>query len=280
MTRYTRWGQTAAVVMVMGCGAAWVGAQSADGVREFTLAPRTVQTVHSRLGVTSVIILPADEPIAETVVGDESAWQVHDEGNVIKITMLKSAAESNVNIIMSDNRVFTFLLREVAKGEKPDYQLIAKTEHQPGEARTRFVPLADHDEQIAALRGELASMKTAVTQAQTDADQRVREQMATFSRQYPQQVRAYETGPLRVAPFYVQQVWGDETSTWIRLKAEELPATYELLDGHPAILNPIALPGEKPGVMTIQIPKHVAQGYLKVGKAEWKFAAADAAGTK
>jgi hypothetical protein len=278
MTIWRRQITTAGVILLV--TAPWLHGQTSEGVREFTLSPKTVQTVHGKLGFTSVIVLPPDEPIAETVIGDTAGWFVEDSGNVIKITMLKAGAESNVNVVMADNRIYTFLLREIGKGEKPDFQLIAKTDRAPGESRTRFIPLTDHEAAVTALQAEVDSMKTAVTQAKADADQRVREQVAAFARQYPQQLRAYQTEALRVAPFFVQQVWGDDTSTWIRLKADELPAVYERLDGHPAILNPIALPGEKPGLMTIQIPKHVAQGYLKVGKAEWKFVAADAAGTR
>lgn len=45
---------------------------------------------------------------------------------------------------------------------------------------------------------------------------------------------------------------------------------YEVLDGKPAILNPVAIPGK---VTTFKIPKVVSDGYLEVGEAKWRFQA-------
>jgi type IV secretory pathway VirB9-like protein len=246
-----------------------VFAQS-PGIREVKLSPRTVVTVNAKVGFTTMIVMPPSEPLADVIWGDTVGWSVDETGNILRVTPLKAGAESNLNVVMPDSTVYTFILREGAKdGGKalqPDFQIVGKTDAAAAAGKRQFIPLETHEAELEAMRAETASMKEAVTKATELADQRV----AEFRSTYPLTVRRYESQPLRVAPFFVQNVWADDEFTWIQIKATELPAVYEVLDGKPAILNPVAIPGK---VTTFKIPKIVTDGYLEAGKAKWRFQA-------
>lgn len=246
-----------------------VFAQS-QGIRDVKLSPKTVVTVNAKVGFTTMIVMPPNEPLADVIWGDTVGWSVDETGNILRVTPLKAGAESNLSVVMPDSTVYTFILREGAKdGVKaiqPDLQIVAKTDAAAATGKRQFIPLEAHEAELQAMRAEAASMKEAVVKASELADQRV----AEFRSTYPLTVRRYESQALRVAPFFVQNVWADDEFTWIQVKAAELPAVYEVLDGKPALLNPVALPGK---VTTFKIPKIVTDGYLEAGKAKWRFQA-------
>ena len=242
-----------------------LGAQS-QGIREVKLSSKAVVTINAKVGFTTVVILPPAEPLSDLVWGDTAGWSVNEAGNVLQITPLKAATETNLNIVMPDSTVYTFVLKEGVKGAVTDLQIVGKTDQAAAAGKRQFVPLDQHEAEVQAVRGELASMKEAVLKASEQADQRV----AEFRSSYPLTVRRYESQALHVAPFFVQNVWADDEFTWIQVKATELPAVYEVLDGKPAILNPVALPGK---VTTFKIPKIVTDGYLEAGKTKWRFQA-------
>jgi len=212
------------------------------------------------------------------VWGDKSAWTITDIANLVEVTPKVAGAETSLTLVFNDdpdgNRpVYTFLLKEGVKGEKPDLKLVAKADRKSGAPIRQFVPLAVHDAQLDALRAELAAAKTAAAQAQAHADERVATEVASFKQSYPPTIRLYHSQALNVAPFFVQKVWGDDTFTWVQLKTQELPTVYEVLDGKGSMLNTIALPGDG-HVTTLKIPKVVSDAYLAAGKTKWRFAAA------
>lgn len=241
---------------------------SADGggIREVKLSPKTIVTVNAKVGYTTMIVLPPAEPLADFVWGDSVGWSVSEIGNILHVTALKPGGETNLNIVMPDSTVFTFVLKEGVKGATTDLQIVGKTDQAAAAGRRQFIPLETHEAEVQAVRGELASMKEAVVKAGEQADQRI----AEFRSSYPLTVKHYDAQALRTAPFFVQNVWSDDAFTWIQLKATELPAVYEVLDGKPAVLNAITLPGK---VTTLKIPKVVQDGYLEAGKTKWRFQA-------
>ncbi|MEP7308066.1 MAG: TrbG/VirB9 family P-type conjugative transfer protein [Acidobacteriota bacterium] len=243
------------------------------GIKTHKLKTTEIRTITMQKGKSTLLTMPQGEPIAEFNVGDSEAFTVEEGSNIFTMTAMKAGAETTLNIVMPDNAVYTWLLKEgVAKGQTPDFRIIAvaddATDRQVSGKR-QFITLAAHEAEMQPLRDEVGAMKQAVVEAGTQAQIRIAEARAA----YPLTLRRYQSQPFDAAPFFVKNIVADDEFTWIQITmgghgAETLPALYEVLDGKPSMLNVITLPGR---VTTIKIPKVVREGYLEAGKAKWRF---------
>jgi conjugative transfer protein CagX len=236
-----------------------------NGIREVQLGPNTVVAVNAKVGFTTAVLLPPDEEWADLVYGDTATWTVVGTANIVHITALKAGAESNLNVVLPDRSVISFVLRE-GKVPIPDLKIVLKGDASRGTTQRKFVAQEVHEEQLRAVESELVSLRAAVSRADADAEQRV----ATFKTTYPLKIRRYDAQAMRIPPFFVDDLWADDDFTWIRMRARELPTIYEVVDGKPAMVSPIALPGN--GIVTTyQIPKVIGDGYLSLGGKKWTF---------
>ena len=70
-----------------------------------------------------------------------------------------------------------------------------------------------------------------------------------------------------VAPFFVEAIFHDGTSTYLRTRATEWPALYEVRDGQPNLVTFDVRDG------LYVVPKVLTEGYLAIGKKKLGFVA-------
>ena len=213
-------------------GAAAQGIRTvADGAGEAAI-PVTAQVRH-----TTTVVLPREEAIADVVAGDADYWDVSAAGNVAYVKPLEAGIASNVTLVAESGRVWALLVAE-SSGEEPDLVVYVEGQERPTPADLpRHAPafvaggeLAAHRADEAAARAELQAVDEAaaeeVAKVWTEHD-------AAWSRwrdEYPRRLRfPYRLDEAAFAPpFEVEALWHDGRFTYLRSRAEESPALYEL----------------------------------------------------
>ncbi len=230
-----RMGQGLAALVCCGLAAAPAAGQGirtvADGTEEAAIAV-TAQVRH-----TTTIVLPREESIVDVVAGDADYWDVSAAANVAYVKPLEAGIASNVTLVAESGRVWALLVAE-SSGEDPDLIVYVEGPERPALADApRHAPafvaggvLAAHEAEEAAARAELQAIEEAaaeeVAAVWTEHD-------AAWTRwrdEYPRRLRF----PYRLdeaafePPFEVEALWHDGRFTYLRSRAEESPALYEL----------------------------------------------------
>ena len=230
-------------LLALGCcgvlsatGAAAQGIRTvAEGTDEQAI-PVTAQVRH-----TTTVVLPREEVIADVVAGDADYWDVSAAGNVAYVKPLEAGVASNVTLVAESGRVWALLVAE-ASAEEPDLVvyvdgperavLTELPRHAPA-----FVPggeLAEHQAEEAAARAELEAIDAAAAEevarvwAEHDA------KWSHWRDEYPRRLRfPYQLEEAAFAPpFEVEALWHDGRFTYLRSRAEESPALYELREAN------------------------------------------------
>ena len=234
------------------------GVVDAQSTREVVPDERTIVRVNARLRFTTMIILPPEERILDYVCGDSDFWVVSGAENLAYVKPAKAGAETNLNLVTSSGRVYSFLLSEGA-GEA-DLKLYVRGDgtmpiHQ------RFYAAAEVDqlrEAAAAARDELQQVKVSVAKSVQDG-------VDAFRAEYPMQLRFPYRFKADQRPFNVSAIFHDGRFTFIRAAATELPSLYELRDGAPNLVNFQVQDG------LYVVPKVLERGYLAIGDERFSF---------
>jgi len=238
-------------------------------------APRTVAVTEAetppqvRAGLlqSTLIVLPAEEKVANVFAGDTVDW-VFDSGHVasrfISVKPRTANASTDIHIVSDHGNEYTLQLREVSNDPDPHFD--SKVFINPGgqAAKDRlvqlpvFVPAAELDkakqEAAAAKAAQAAELKA----EQTKAEQYHSEYPGTLHFDYAwDEKKGKELG--------LQQIWRDDKFTYLRGVFQETPALYELKDNKGSLVN-FDFNG---GLYTV--PKLLEHGYLAIGKQKVEF---------
>ncbi len=238
-------------------------------------APRTVivseaetpPQVRAGLLQSTLIVLPAEEKVANVFAGDTVNW-VFDGGHVasrfISVKPKAANAATDIHIVSDHGNEYTLALREVS-GDS-DAHFDSKVFVNPGDQAAKdrlaqlpvFVPAAELDkakqEAAAAKTAHAAELKT----EQTKAEQYRSEYPGTLHFDYTwDEKKGKELG--------LQQIWHDDKFTYLRGVFQETPALYEVKDKKPSLIN-FDFNG---GLYTV--PKLLDNGYLAIGKQKVEF---------
>jgi type IV secretion system protein VirB9 len=227
------------------------------GVREASASDRGLIQLNTRVRYTTMVVLPDGEDILDVVCGDKDFWIISAAQNIAHVKPAKEGAATNMNLVASSGTVYSFLLNE-SKAAQPDLKVYVTAD--PSRA-SNTPPKYYSVGQVSELQAALIAAKTAVVAAQNQADDAI----ASFRRDYPASMQfVYGTPPYK-KPFFIRSIWHDGRFTYIRTDARELPVLYEVMDGHPSLLNFQVYAG------TYVVPKVLDRGYLKLGKERVEF---------
>jgi len=238
-------------------------------------APRTVMVAEAetppqvRAGLlqSTLIVLPAEEKVANVFAGDTVNW-IFDGGHVasrfISVKPKTANAATDIHIVSDHGNEYTLQLREVSND--PDSHFDSKVFINPGDQATKdrlaqlpvFVPAAELDK----AKQETAAAKAAQA-AELKAEQTKAEQ---YRSEYPDSLHFdYVWDEKKAKELGLQQVWRDDKFTYLRGVFQETPALYELKDKKPSLIN-FDFNG---GLYTV--PKQLESGYLAIGKQKVEF---------
>jgi type IV secretory pathway VirB9-like protein len=238
-------------------------------------APRTVTLVESqappvvRAGLlqSTLIVLPAEEKVANVFAGDTVDW-VFDGGHVasrfISVKPKTANSSTDIHIVSDHGNEYTLELREISSDADGHYD--SKVLIEPGDKTAKeklaqlpvFVPAADLDK----AKQDAAAAQAA--QAATLKAQQSNEE--TYRSQYPGTLHFdYTWDEKKGKELGLQQIWRDDKFTYLRGQFQETPALYEVKDKKPSLINFDFANG------LYTIPKEVGAGYLAIGKQRVDF---------
>jgi type IV secretion system protein VirB9 len=238
-------------------------------------APRTVimseaetpPQVRAGLLQSTLIVLPAEEKVANVFAGDTVNW-VFDGGHVasrfISVKPKTANATTDIHIVSDHGNEYTLQLREVSNDS--DAHFDSKVFINPGDQAAKdrlaqlpvFVPAAELDkakqEAVAAKAAQAAELKA----EQSKAEQ--------YRSEYPNSLHFdYTWDERKGKELGLQQIWHDNKFTYLRGQFQETPALYEVKDKKPSLIN-FDFNG---GLYTV--PKLLDNGYLAIGRQKVEF---------
>ena len=238
-------------------------------------APRTVTVSESqtppviRAGLlqSTLIVLPAEEKVANVFAGDTVDW-VFDGGHVasrfVSVKPKTANGSTDIHIVSDHGNEYTLELREVSADDDTHYD--SKVLIEPGDKAAKdrltqlpvFVPAADLDkakqDAAAAQAAQAATLK---------AEQSKEE---TYRSQYPGSLHFdYVWDEKKGKELGLQQIWHDDKFTYLRGQFQETPALYEVKDKKPSLINFDFANG------LYTVPKELENGYLAIGKQRVDF---------
>ena len=234
-----------------------------------------IHRLRTRVRHTTVIVLPTGENILDFVVGDSEYWHLTGAANVAFLKPLSPDAATNIALVCESGRIYSFLVAEES-GAAP--HLVVRVESGAegaalsggGSGRPAFVGRSE----VAAYQQMAAEAAEAARRTQEEAESRTASEIEAFRAGYPERL-AFEYrlgGDAADRPFLVEAMWHDGEFTYLRSRAQESPALYELRDGEPAL---VAYDLTADG---LYIARHVlADGWLQIGdeRASWRFTPGD-----
>ena len=237
-----------------------------------------IHRLRTQVRHTTVIVLPAGENILDFVVGDSEYWHLTGAANVAFLKPLSPDAATNIALVCESGRIYSFLVAEDS-GAAP--HLVVRVESGAeetglsggGSGRPAFVARSEvaayqlmAAEAAEAARSAREAVETGVLEARSEAEAKIEAFRADYPQRLAFEYRLEEDAADR--PFLVEAMWHDGEFTYLRSRAQESPALYELRDGEPAL---VAYDLTEDG---LYIARHVlADGWLQIGdeRASWRF---------
>ena len=238
-------------------------------------APRTVivseaatpPEVRAGLLQSTLIVLPAEEKVANVFAGDTVNW-IFDGGHIasrfISVKPKTANAVTDIHVVSDHGNEYTLELREVSNDT--DAHFDSKVFLSPGDQAAKdrlaqlpvFVPVAEL---------EKAKQDTAAAKAAQTAELKVEQTKAEqFRSEYPGSLHFdYVWDEKKAKELGLQQIWRDDKFTYLRGQFQETPALYELKDGKGSLINF----DFNAGLYTV--PKQLEHGYLAIGKKKVEF---------
>ena len=238
-------------------------------------APRTVTVseadtppaIRAGLLQSTLIMLPAEEKVANVFAGDTVNW-VFDGGHVasrfISVKPKVANATTDIHIVSDHGNEYTLQLREVSSDA--DAHFDSKVFITPGDkaAKDRLTELPVF---VPAAELEKAKQEAAAAKAAQFAELKAEEiKVETYRSKYPGTLHFdYTWDTKKGNALGLEQIWHDDKFTYLRGHFQETPALYEVKEKKPSLINF----DFSNGLYTV--PKELDNGYLSIGKQKVEF---------
>ncbi len=233
-----------------------------------------IPRLRARVRHTTVIVLPAGERILDFVAGDSEYWHLTGAANVAYLKPLTENAATNVALVCESGRIYSFLVSE--SGEKPPHLVVRVEAGADAEAAFGAPGFVARSE-VAAYREMAAQAVEAAGLAREEAEAGIAEargwaeaEIEAFRAAYPERLRFEYLLDRKASerPFRVEAMWHDGEFTYLRSRAQESPALYELRDGEPSL---VAFDLTEDGLYVAR--RVLGDGWLQIGSARagWRF---------
>jgi type IV secretion system protein VirB9 len=261
------------IVVVLGVaafGAVPTNAATEAAARVVKYAKEDIVPVYAKLRFSTLIVLPEDEEILDFTTGDKEFWVINGAHNLCYVHPAQAGIRSNLNLITANGHVYSFLLTEISNQPniEPDLKLFIEPKEGSGIAANSGLRGYVSAGEAAAYRKELETLRSQTAEQVRAAQAQSAEQVNHFRSSYATKLQFdYPLDPKAGRePFLVSAIYHDDSFTFIKCRAREKPALYEIKDGKP---NLISFQFEN-GVYIAS--KIIDSGYLAVGKKKLPFA--------
>lgn len=225
--------------------------------------------VRAKVRFSTLIVLPQDEEILDFATGDKDFWIINGVHNLCYVHPAQTGIRSDLHLITSSGRVYSFLLTEISNepNAEPDLKLFVEPKEQSSIAGLGTPEGFVRASELEAYKKELAAVREQAEEEIQAADKKAVEAISKFRSDYPGKLQFdYDVDKKASAdPFLVTAIFHDDTFTYIKCEATEKPSLYEIKDGKPNLIN-FQLEN---GVYIV--PKVLDNAYLTIGKKKISF---------
>lgn len=265
------------VAFLVVCWTLLSGVATGSGVLRIKERQDQIIEIRTKVRHTTVLVLPKTENILDFVLGDSDYWHLSGAANLAYLKPIATGVGTNVTLVCASGRIYAFLASEGA--DSP--HLVVRIERTRGgdsrAAESAHKPAFVSRSMVEGYQHAARQASEAALAAKSDAEARVNEAkqevaktIDQFRSTYPGRLkwpyrleqRAFER------PFLVEALWHDGQFTYLRCRAQEAPALYELKDGSPSLVS------FDLGQDGLYVVRHVlGDGWLAIGKnkAKWRF---------
>ena len=244
----------------------WPAQAEPSSGRTVKYSQQDIVSIRAKIRFSTLIVLPPNEDILDFATGDKEFWIINGAHNLCYVHPAKAGIRSDLHLITSTGRVYSFLLTEVSNdpSSEPDLKLFVEPKEESAIAGSAAYVRAGEAE---AYKKELDALRAETDSQVHAAEANAAGEVAKFKADYLQKLQFdYELDKKASGePFRVSMIYHDEAFTYIKCGAREKPALYEIKDGKPDLLN---FQFEN-GVYIA--PKIIDDGYLVVGKKKITF---------
>ena len=211
------------------------------GARTVKYSHQDIISVRAKLRFSTLIVLPQNEEILDYATGDKEFWIINGAHNLCYVHPAQAGIRSDLHLITSTGRVYSFLLTEISKDSsaEPDLKLFVEPKEESSIGAATALQGYVRANEAEAYKKELADLR-----AQTDgqihaAEAQAVEQVNRFKADYQRKLQFdYELDKNAARePFLVSMIYRDDVFTYIKCAAPEKPALYEIKDGKPNLIN-------------------------------------------
>src|SRR5215469_5128766 len=257
---------------VRGTVAAVVFALTALSAQAATASGRTVKdsrqdivAVHAKIRFSTLIVLPQNEDILDFATGDKEFWIINGAHNFCYVHPAQTGIRSDLHLITSAGRVYSFFLQEVSNDPSVETDLklfVEPADESSISGATSGLQNFVRAGEMEAYKRDLDTLRAQMDSELQAAESRAAEQVSKFRSDYQKTLQFdYELDKkASVEPFLVSMIYHDDAFTYIKCSAREKPALYEVKDTKPNLIN---FQFEN-GVYIA--PKVIDEGYLVAGK--------------
>src|ERR1700727_2358267 len=263
------------IVVSAGLALASAARQAADTHPLQPNAPRTVTVseadtppvIRAGLLQSTLIVLPAEEKVANVFAGDTIDW-IFDGGRVasrfISVKPKVANGSTDIHIVSDYGNEYTLQVHEISSDQDTHFDskvFITRGDKTSKDRLTGlpvFVPAAELDrakqEAAAARAAQMAELKAEETKAEQ------------YRSQYPSSLHFdYIWDKTKAKALGLEEIWRDDKFTYLRGQFQETPALYEVRDKKGSLINF----DFNAGLYTVA--KQLDRGYLAIGKQKVEF---------
>ena len=237
--------------------------------RTVKYSPQDIVSIRAKIRFSTLIVLPPNEDILDFATGDKEFWIINGVHNLCYVHPAKAGIRSDLHLVTSTGRVYSFLLTEVSNdpSREPDLKLFVEPKEESAIAGSAGFENYVRAGEAEAYKKELDALRSVTDSQIHAAEASAANEVAKFRADYPQKLQFdYELDKKAWdEPFRVSMIYHDEAFTYIKCGAREKPALYESKDGKPNLLNFQMENG------VYIAPKIIDDGYLVIGKKKVTF---------
>jgi type IV secretion system protein VirB9 len=239
------------------------------GARTVKYSQQDIISVRAKLRFSTLIVLPQNEEILDYATGDKEFWIINGAHNLCYVHPAQAGIRSDLHLITSAGRVYSFLLTEISKDSsvEPDLKLFVEPKDESSIGGATALQGYVRASEAEAYKKELADLHAQADGQIHAAEAQAAEQVNKFKADYQKKLKFdYELDKnASREPFLVSMIYHDDAFTYIKCAAPEKPALYEIKDGKPNLLNFQV----ENGVYIAS--KVIDDGYLAVGNKKLTF---------
>jgi type IV secretory pathway VirB9-like protein len=239
------------------------------GARTVKYSQQDIIPVRAKLRFSTLIVLPQNEEILDFATGDKEFWIINGSHNICYVHPAQAGIRSDLHLITSTGRVYSFLLTEISNepSAEPDLKLFVEPKDESSIGGTTALQGYVRASEAEAYKKELEALHAQMDGQIHAAEARVAEQVNKYKADYQKKLLFdYEMDKKAPRePFLVSMIYHDEAFTYIKCSAPEKPALYEIKDGKPNLINFQVENG------VYIAPKVIDDGYLVIGNKRVTF---------